>query len=106
MESAAFGSFTTATDLADYLVTKGLPFRDSHEITGNVVKFCIENGYDLKTLPLPDYRRFCDKIEKNVYEKVSLESSVEAKISLGGTCKSEVERQINNAIYFLKRLND
>jgi argininosuccinate lyase len=106
MGKRAFESFTTATDLADYLTKKGVPFRESHKITGRIVKFCIKNGYDLKTLPLDKYKKFSEKIKKDVYEKVSLENSVEGKISFGGTCKSEVIRQIEDAFDFLKKLND
>jgi len=58
MEESAFGSFTTATDLADYLAAKGIPFRESHKITGKIVKFCLENGYDLMTLPIEKYQKF------------------------------------------------
>lgn len=106
MGKSAFESFTTATDLADYLTKKGVPFRESHNITGKIVKHCIKKGYDLKTLPLDEYKKFCKKIEDDVYEKVSLENSVEGKISFGGTCKTEVQRQIEDAFDFLKRLND
>ncbi len=105
MEEAAFGSFTTATDLADYLVTKDVPFREAHEITGKVVRFCIDNGYDLRSLPLEDYQKFSDKIDSEVYIKTSLTNSVEGKRSYGGTCKSEVERQIGIAFESLKNIN-
>jgi argininosuccinate lyase len=106
MEESAFGSFSTATDLADYLAKKGVPFRESHRITGRIVKFCIENGYDLMTLPISMYKEFTDKVDDDLYDKISLESSVEGKISYGATCKSEVLRQIEDAMDFLKRLND
>ena len=105
MEESAFGSFTTATDLADYLAAKGIPFRESHKITGKIVKFCLENGYDLMTLPIEKYQKFSKEIKGDIYEKVSLESSVEGKISYGSTNKDSVQKQIDNALDFLKRLH-
>lgn len=76
MRKAAAGGFINATDCADYLVSKGLPFRDAYKATGETVAFCIKNGYTLETLPLEEYKKICDLFDDGVYEAINLETCV------------------------------
>ncbi|MBE6788322.1 MAG: argininosuccinate lyase [Ruminococcaceae bacterium] len=94
MKKAAQGGFINATDLADYLVKKGLPFRSAYKISGQIVAKCISDGYVLDTLPLSDYKKFSDLFEEDVYEEISLETCVAKRISEGGTSVASVEKQI------------
>jgi len=94
MKKAAQGGFINATDLADYLVKKGLPFRSAYKISGQIVAKCIKEGYVLDTLPLSDYKAFSDLFEDDVYSEISLETCVSKRISEGGTSVSSVEKQI------------
>ena len=94
MKKAAQGGFINATDLADYLVKKGLPFRSAYKISGQIVAKCIKEGYVLDTLPLSDYKEFSDLFGEDVYKEISLETCVSKRISEGGTSVSSVEKQI------------
>lgn len=76
MRKAAAGGFINATDCADYLVSKGLPFRDAYKATGEAVAFCIKNGYTLETLPIEDYKNICELFDDGVYEAINLETCV------------------------------
>ena len=94
MRRAAGNGFINATDLADYLVGKGLPFRDAYKISGRLVADCIAGGHILEDLPLSDYQARCDLIGEDVYAAVDLENCVRRRISEGGTGIESVERQI------------
>ncbi len=94
MRRAAGGGFINATDLADYLVRKGLPFRTAYKLSGGIVALCIQRGCDLETLPLADYKTFSDLFDEDLYEAVNLDACVERRISEGGTCVDSVRRQI------------
>ena len=94
MERAALKGYATATDLADYLVKKGLPFRDAHETVAHAVKAAIAEGFDLSELPLKTLQAFNPKIEKDVYECLSLRGSLNARNTLGGTAPGQVRAQI------------
>ena len=94
MKRAAQSGFINATDLADYLVRKGLPFRSAYKVSGQIVAKCISDGVVLENLPLSDYKSFCDVIDEDVYEAVDLSVCVEKRISEGGTCVASVEKQI------------
>ncbi|MCQ2472076.1 MAG: argininosuccinate lyase [Clostridia bacterium] len=76
MRKAAAGGFINATDCADFLVSRGLPFRDAYKATGETVAFCIKNGYTLETLPLEEYKNICDLFDDGVYEAINLETCV------------------------------
>lgn len=95
MKKAAENGFINATDLADYLVGKGLPFRDAYKISGQIVAACIAEGRVLETLPLAAYRALCPLIGEDVYEAVDLGRCVSRRVSEGGTCVASVEHQIN-----------
>ena len=94
MERAALRGYATATDLADYMVKKGLPFRDAHEAVAHAVKAAISHNVDLSDLPLEVLQQFNPKIEKDVYECLSLRGSLNARSTLGGTAPAQVRVQI------------
>ena len=94
MRKAASGGFINATDLADYLVGKGLPFRDAYKISGRIVTDCIEKGCVLENLPLSDYKGYSPLFEEDVYEAVDLDNCVNKRISSGGTSVQNVEKEI------------
>ncbi len=94
MKKAAQGGFINATDLADYLVKKGLPFRSAYKISGQIVAYCMEQGLVLETLPLEDYQRFSPLFEQDVYQQIDLMTCVEKRVSEGGTSPASVEAQI------------
>ena len=94
MERAARRGYATATDLADYLVKKGLPFRDAHEVVAHAVKVGIERGQDLAELPLETLQQFNAAIDKDVYAVLSLRGSLEARQVQGGTAPERVREQI------------
>jgi argininosuccinate lyase len=94
MERAALKGYATATDLADYLVKKGLPFRDAHEVVAHAVKFASERGMDLADLPQDTLQRFHGSIGPDVYEVLSLRGSLNARNTLGGTSVEQVQKQI------------
>ena len=94
MECAALRGYATATDLADYLVKKGLPFRDAHETVAHAVKVAIERGVDLAQLPLADLQVFNPSIEQDVFDVLSLRGSLNARQVLGGTAPAQVRAQV------------
>jgi argininosuccinate lyase len=94
MEAAAQKGYATATDLADYLVKKGLPFRDAHETVAHAVKAASSHQCDLSELPLTVLQGFHPSIEQDVYHVLSLRGSLEARNTLGGTAPVQVQAQI------------
>ncbi len=94
MEAAARQGYATATDLADYLVKKGLPFRDAHETVAHAVKAAQAHACDLSELPLKVLQEFHPAIEQDVYDVLSLRGSLEARNTLGGTAPAQVRAQI------------
>jgi len=94
MERAALKGYATATDLADYLVKKGLAFRDAHEIVAHAVKTAIATGLDLSQLPLAELQKFDGRIEADVFEVLSLRGSLNARNILGGTAPAQVRAQV------------
>lgn len=102
MYNAAKKGYTTATDLADYLVKKGLPFRDAHEVVGKSVAYGIQKQKDLSELSLKELQAFNADIENDVFDILSLEGSLNARNHLGGTAPNQVKQAINNARKALK----
>ncbi len=94
MERAALKGYATATDLADYLVKKGLPFRDAHEVVAHAVKTASARGVDLAELSLDDLRQFNPAIGQDVFEVLSLRGSLNARNTLGGTAPAQVRAQV------------
>ena len=84
MRNAAAGGFINATDCADYLVKKGMPFRDAYKATGSLVAICIEKGLTLETLPMEEYKAVCDVFDEGVFEAISLEKCVKERSPYGG----------------------
>jgi len=105
MRSAAMQGFATATDLADYLVRKGLPFRDAHEIVGKAVARCVGKGCDLSDLELIELQTFSDTIEAGVFECLTLEGSVAARDHIGGTAPRQVQAAVARARAVLNDLS-
>jgi argininosuccinate lyase len=96
MERAALKGYATATDLADYMTKKGLPFRDAHETVAKAVKYAIAQGMDLSALSLETLQTFNPKIETDVFHVLSLRGSMDARATLGGTAPNQVRTQIKN----------
>ena len=94
MKKAAQGGFINATDLADYLVKKGMPFRSAYKISGQLVAKCIAEGCVLETLPLETYRQYSDLFDEDLYQDIDLLTCVQKRISEGGTSVQSVEAQI------------
>ena len=94
MKKAAQGGFINATDLADYLVKKGIPFRSAYKISGQLVAKCMQTGCILEDLPLEEYRKFSDLFEADLYQEIDLLNCVQKRISKGGTCVASVEQQL------------
>ena len=94
MKKAAQGGFINATDLADYLVKKGMPFRSAYKISGQLVARCIAEGCVLETLPLETYRQYSDLFGEDLYQDIDLLNCVQKRISEGGTSVQSVEAQI------------
>ena len=92
-ESAKKG-YINATDLADYLVVKGMPFRDAYNVSGKVVSYCIGRGCALEDLPLEEFRQFSDLIDADVHQRLALKTCVERRNSAGGTSPASVRKQI------------
>ncbi len=95
MKLAAQKGFINATDLADYLVKKGLPFRSAYKISGSLVARCIQNNTVLEELPLETYREYSPLFDEDLYQAIDLMTCVEKRISQGGTSVASVENQIN-----------
>ena len=95
MKLAAQKGFINATDLADYLVKKGMPFRSAYKISGQLVAQCIRENTVLEDLPLYAYKEYSELFDSDLYEEISLETCVNKRISQGGTSVASVEDQIN-----------
>lgn len=93
MRKAAAGGFINATDCADYLVKKGLPFRDAYKATGTLVAKCIATGQTLETLPLAEYKAVCSVFDEGVYSAISLEACVNGRAAIGGPAEKNVRSQ-------------
>ncbi len=97
MRSAAMQGFSTATDLADYLVGKDMPFRDAHEVVGSAVAYGVDTGKDLSEMSLEELQKFSAVIDQDVFEVLTLEGSVAARNHLGGTAPEQVKARIAEA---------
>ena len=95
MKKAAQDGFINATDLADYLVKKGLPFRSAYKISGQIVAYCISAGKVLETLTLEEYKAFTPLAQEDIFEAIDLKNCVEKRSALGGTSVKMVEKQID-----------
>lgn len=94
MEKAAKYGYMNATDAADYLVSKGIPFRDCHEIIGRIVLYCIGKGIAIEEMSMEEFKSFSDKFEEDIYEKIDIRNCIKAKKSKGSTSFESVAAQI------------
>lgn len=104
MLKAAASGFINATDCADYLVTKGLPFRSAYKAVGEIVAYCIENGKTLESMSLDEYKKFEELFESDVYDFIKMENCVKKRTSFGGTSPDSVRAQIKSAREKLQNL--
>mgnify|MGYP000261219312 FL=1 len=102
MYNAAKQGFSTATDLADYLVRKGLPFRDAHEVVGKAVAYGVANSKDLSEMDIDELKGFSAMIDDDVFKVLSLEGSVAARNHIGGTAPEQVRKAVAEARQRLK----
>ncbi len=93
-ENAAKTGFINATDLADYLTKKNVPFREAYKLTGQIVRYCIDNGYVLDNMPLNEYKNFSPLFEEDLYHEIDPLVCVEKRVSQGGTSPDSVKKQI------------
>lgn len=100
MRRAAAKGFINATDCADYLVGKGLPFRDAYKATGELVALCIDKSTTLEELPLDEYKKICDLFDDGIYTAINLEKCVNDRLVIGGPSKSSVDIQLEYARKF------
>ena len=101
MQTSAMRGFTNATDAADYLVKKGMPFRDAHSVIGKLVLYCIENGKAIDELKILELKSICDMFDMDVYDEISLETCVEKRLTKGGPSKVSVLDEIKSNEEFL-----
>jgi len=102
MYNAAKQGFSTATDLADYLVRKGMPFRDAHEVVGLSVAYGVEQAKDLSEMSLEELQKFSDMITDDVFDVLTLEGSVAARNHIGGTAPEQVQQAVVNGRELIK----
>lgn len=102
LKETVYSNFSTATDLADYLVQKGVPFRQSHEVIGNIVRYCENEKKDFFSLKLEEMKKFSDKFEADAVDAINPETSTERKASYGSTSKESVQNQIEMLQKILK----
>lgn len=103
MEEDAKKGFLNATDLADYLVKKGLPFRDSHKMAASFVRYAIENKTTLEAIPLDIYQKECALIEKDLYEAIRISACMNNRVTAGGTGRESVIKQIEELKEFISK---
>lgn len=101
MEDSAKHGFTNATDVADYLVGKGIPFRDAHSIVGQLVLMCIERGIPLDDLPLEDYRQLSPAFDEDIYSVISLDTCVNKRLTIGAPGRQAMQQAIDKDAEYL-----
>jgi argininosuccinate lyase len=103
MEEMAAAGYTLATDVAEYLVLKGVPFRLAHQTVGKIVRYCLEEGKELESLTLDELRGFSKVIDEKIYTVLDLKHSVDSRDSVGGTSLQQVRQAISGAEEELNR---
>lgn len=106
LHDASLGGFINATDCADYLTKKGMPFRDAYKTIGELVAYCIENHKNLNDLTIEEYKTFNSTFEDDVYQAIDLQTCVSCRQSLGGPAPLEVKRQIQQIELFVKEVKN
>lgn len=94
MYAATAEGFINATDCADYLAAKGIPFRDAYRITGDIIQYCLENDYTLETMPLEDYQKFHEAFESDIFEAIDLQTVTFNRKVAGGPAPERVKEHI------------
>ena len=102
MLAAAKEGFINATDLADYLTKKGLPFRSAYKAVGEIVGYCVKNSKVLEELSIEEYKAFSEMFEEDLYEAIDLKNCVESRISAGGTGSASIDAQLVYVKEFLQ----
>ena len=95
MKNASLNGFINATDCADYLTKKGIPFREAYKITGNIVAYCIDHNKNLENLNLEEYKSFNEIFDEDIYNAINLDNCVQKRNVVGGPAKEQVEKRIN-----------
>lgn len=107
MEKSAMNGFTNATDAADYLVNKGIPFRDAHSIIGRLVLYCIDSKKSLDELSLEEYKKISDSFEADIFEAISLETCVQKRLTIGAPSEKAMQKVIAlNKTYLAEKWQD
>ena len=106
MEKSAMNGFTNATDAADYLVKKGMPFRDAHAVIGRLVLYCIENNKAIHELKLLELKSICDMFDMDVYDEISLKTCVEKRITTGGPSRMAITNEIAKNDEFINNYSE
>ena len=106
MEKSAMNGFTNATDAADYLVKKGMPFRDAHAVIGRLVLYCIENNKAIHELKLLELKSICDMFDMDVYDEIRLETCVEKRITTGGPSRMAITNEIAKNDEFINNYSE
>lgn len=106
MAEAAAEDFTCATDVADYLAKKGMPFRSAHAVTGKLVRYCLENGKTLETLTLEEYKAGSEYFESDILLAVNAKNSAESRRSVGGSSTESVKKEIESVKLRLKKYTE
>jgi len=101
MKKATKNGFMNATDVADYLAKKGVPFRTSHAVVGKMVLYCIENNKNIDDLSIEEFLSFSDCFTEDILEKIKIENCIESKVSVGSTAKINVLDMIKKGEEFL-----
>ena len=101
MEKSASHGFTNATDAADYLVNRGVAFRDAHGIIGSIVLHCIEKGIAIDDLSIEEFKEFSDAFESDIYEAISMETCVNKRLTIGAPGKEAMEYVIEKEKEYL-----
>ena len=102
MAESAMNGFTNATDAADYLVNKGVPFRDAHGIIGRLVLYCLDKDTSIDKLTLPELKEICDIFEEDIYEAVSLKTCVEKRLTIGAPGEEAMKEVIRRNREYLE----
>ncbi len=105
MYNACKNGFINATDLADYITKKGVPFRKAYQITGQIVGYCVDNNLTLEDVSLEKYKEYCEDFDSGLYEAIALKTCVEKRVSEGGTGFNSIDVQIKGVNEYLKTFN-
>lgn len=102
MLDSAAGGFTNATDAADYLVKKGMPFRDAHGVIGQMVVYCIKEGKSLNELSMEEFKEFSELFDEDIYEAIDLKVCVDKRLTIGAPGEKVMEDYVKNADEFIE----